>query len=119
VRSKRSRQRYKRYEGRVAIAAARPLYDRALAICEKTLGPEHPDTALSLDNLARLLCAQGDLVVAKPLAERALAIREKVFGSEHQYTASSLNTLAHFTCAAFASTNSNSPSSRMCHTVFQ
>src|SRR5262249_5916451 len=27
------------------FAGARPLYERALAICEKVLGPEHPDTA--------------------------------------------------------------------------
>ena len=38
-----------------ALAAARPLYERALAIREKVLGPEHPDTATSLNNLAALL----------------------------------------------------------------
>ena len=32
-------------------AAARPYYERALAICEKVLGPDHPDTASSLNNL--------------------------------------------------------------------
>ena len=37
------------------LAAARPLYKRALAIHEKVLGPEHPDTAESLNNLAALL----------------------------------------------------------------
>ena len=37
------------------LAAARPLYERALAIYEKALGPEHPDTAGSLNNLALLL----------------------------------------------------------------
>jgi hypothetical protein len=31
---------------------ARPLYERALAIREKVPGPEHPDTAASLNNLA-------------------------------------------------------------------
>src|SRR5262249_39310648 len=38
---------------------ARPLYERALAINEKVLGPEHPETATSLNNLARLLHDQG------------------------------------------------------------
>ena len=42
---------------------ARPLYERALAICEKALGPEHPHTALSLNNLAVLLNGHGDLAV--------------------------------------------------------
>ena len=40
---------------RATLAAARPLYERALAIREKVLGPEHPDTATSLDSLASLL----------------------------------------------------------------
>ena len=33
---------------------AEPLHQRALAICEKALGPEHPDVAMSLNNLAAL-----------------------------------------------------------------
>ena len=33
-------------------AEARPLYERALAIPEKALGPDHPDVATSLNNLA-------------------------------------------------------------------
>jgi len=37
------------------LAAAQPLFERALAISEKALGPDHPDTATSLDKLA-LLC---------------------------------------------------------------
>ena len=74
---------------------ARPLYERALAIREKALGPEHPDTATSLNNLASLLQAQGDLVGARSLFERALAIREKALGPEHPDTASSLNNLAN------------------------
>jgi hypothetical protein len=37
----------------------------------KTLGPEHPLTAASLNNLASLLQAQGDLAGARPLFERA------------------------------------------------
>jgi hypothetical protein len=34
---------------------ARPLYDRALGIREKLLGPAHLDTAQSFSNLANLL----------------------------------------------------------------
>jgi hypothetical protein len=44
------------------FAGAEPLYARALAIREKAFGPEHPDTAASLNNLAGLLYARGDLV---------------------------------------------------------
>jgi tetratricopeptide (TPR) repeat protein len=77
-----------------AYAQARPLYERALAISEKALGAEHPDTATSLNNLALLLKSQGDYDGARPLYERALAICEKVLGAEHPDTATSLNNLA-------------------------
>lgn len=36
------------------LAGARPLKERTLAIREKVLGPEHPDTAQSLNDLAGL-----------------------------------------------------------------
>jgi class 3 adenylate cyclase/CRP-like cAMP-binding protein len=36
------------------LAKARPLFERALAICEKALGPEHPDTAMMREHLAVL-----------------------------------------------------------------
>ncbi len=38
---------------------AEPLYRRALAIKEKALGPQHPNTATSINNLAELLRSQG------------------------------------------------------------
>ncbi len=38
---------------------AEPLLERALAIREKVLGAEHPDTALSFNNLAALYRSQG------------------------------------------------------------
>jgi tetratricopeptide (TPR) repeat protein len=80
--------------GRAAYSEAAPLLRDALAIREKTLGPEHPDTAESLNNLAHLLQAQGDFAGARPLHERALAIREETLGPEHPDTAESRNNLA-------------------------
>ncbi len=62
---------------------AEPLYQRALAIYEQALGPEHPDTARSLNNLAILYDDQGKYEQAEPLYQRALAIREKALGPEH------------------------------------
>jgi hypothetical protein len=38
-------------------AAARPLFERALAIRERALGPDHPDTAASREGLALLAAA--------------------------------------------------------------
>ena len=37
---------------------AKPLYERAIAIGEKTLGPDHPNVATLLNNLAGLLSSQ-------------------------------------------------------------
>jgi tetratricopeptide (TPR) repeat protein len=79
---------------RAAYSGARPLFERALAIHEKMLGPEHHSTALSLHNLAHMLRDEGDLAGARPLFERALAILETVLGREHPDTASSLASLA-------------------------
>ena len=73
---------------------AEPLYRRALAINEKQLGPEHPDVAISLNNLAGLFHAQGKYAEAEPLYRRALAINEKQLGPEHPSIATSLNNLA-------------------------
>ena len=85
--------RYRQY-ALAAYAQSRPLFERALVIREKVLGPEHPDTAAGLNNLATLLQAQGDLAGARPLYERALAICEKALGPEHPETATNLNNLA-------------------------
>jgi tetratricopeptide (TPR) repeat protein len=74
--------------------AALPYSERALAIDEKVLGPEHPDTARSLNNLGSLLNAMGDLAGARPYYERALAIYEKVLGPEHPYTRTVRDNLA-------------------------
>jgi hypothetical protein len=52
------------------------FWERALAITEKALGPEHPDTAVSLSRLAELYNAAGAHVKAEPLFERAQGIVE-------------------------------------------
>jgi tetratricopeptide (TPR) repeat protein len=72
---------------------ALPFYERALAIRENLLGPEHPGTASSLNNIGGLFQDQWDAALARRYYERALAIREKVLGPEHPDTAQSLNNL--------------------------
>jgi tetratricopeptide (TPR) repeat protein len=84
------------FNGVAAYSDARPIFERVLAIREKVLGPEHPDTAQSLNDFATLLRLEGNRVGAQPLLERALAIREKVLGPEHPDTAQSLNNLGLF-----------------------
>ena len=79
---------------RARYTHAEPLFERALAIYEKALGPEHPDVANSLNNLAGLYDNQGLYAKAEPLYERALAIYEKALGPEHPEVALNLNNLA-------------------------
>lgn len=69
-------------------------YKRALDIKEKVSGPEHPDTAMSLNNLASLYMATGRYSEAEKHYKRALTIRERTLGPEHPDTAISLNNLA-------------------------
>jgi hypothetical protein len=64
---------------------------------------------MSLNNVASLLLAHGDLVAARPLLERALAIYEKGPGPEHPLAASTSTTLrACYISRAILTQRSNS-----------
>ncbi len=72
---------------------AEPLHQRALAIWEKALGPEHLDVGASLNNLAGLYHAQGNYAEAEKFFRAALKEAEK-FGNQDPRLATSLNNLA-------------------------
>src|SRR6516165_2139415 len=55
----------------------RKLFQQALETRKKELGPEHPDTANSLNNLAELYQLMGDYAKAEPIYQQALQIRKK------------------------------------------
>ena len=69
-------------------------YERALAIVEKSLGPEHPHVAASLNNLALLYQAQDRYAEAELFYSWSLAIYEKALGPEHPDVATSLENYA-------------------------
>ena len=71
-----------------------PIFEEALAIDEKALGPDHPDVAKSLNNLAMVYQALGDYSKTEPLYKRSLVIFEKTHGANHPAVATSLNNLA-------------------------
>jgi tetratricopeptide (TPR) repeat protein len=71
-----------------------PLRQSALAIAEATLGPDHPSTAIRLNNLALTYCDLGRAADALPLQQRALAITEATRGPDHPDTATRLTNLA-------------------------
>ena len=56
---------------------AETLYEQALRIRKKALGPAHPEVATSLENYADLLGMLGRDEEAKELKARAMTIRSK------------------------------------------
>ncbi|MCI0410825.1 MAG: CHAT domain-containing protein, partial [Acidobacteria bacterium] len=68
--------------------------NRALLQPRQHLGPEHPDTLGSLNDLAMLYGSQDRYEEAEPLLQKALRLRTKVLGPEHPDTLGSLNNLA-------------------------
>jgi Tetratricopeptide repeat len=56
---------------------------------------DHPDVAISLNDLASLLQDKGDLAEAELLIRRGLEIRENKLGLEHPDVAISLNNLVY------------------------
>jgi tetratricopeptide (TPR) repeat protein len=75
-------------------AESEPLLEQTLALREKTLGPEHPDVAVTINNLAELYRSRGWYAKAEPFYERALAIRKKALGPLNPDLATSFNNLA-------------------------
>ena len=65
---------------------AEPHWTGYLAICEQALGPEHPNTLGSLNNLAILYRNQGKFELAEPLYQQALMTYEQVLGTDHLNT---------------------------------
>jgi len=75
-------------------AEALPIAQRSLALREKTLGREHPEVAVSLNNLAELYRALDEYPAAEPLYQRALSIWEKSLGPQDGTLAQGLTNLA-------------------------
>jgi tetratricopeptide (TPR) repeat protein len=67
---------------------------------EAALGPDHPDLAESLYNLANSCFFERNYEEVEGLYRRALTVREKAFGPDHPEVAESLNGLAKLCRAA-------------------
>jgi len=70
-------------------AQAQPLFENALEIRRRLLTDDHPDTALSYNNLAVNLDFLGKYSQAQPLHEKGLEIRLRLLRDDHPDTASS------------------------------
>jgi preprotein translocase subunit SecA/nephrocystin-3 len=68
---------------------------KALAIRERVLGTEHPDTADSYKHIGNTYYSMDDYPKALEYHLKALAIRERVLGTEHHNTANSYNNIGN------------------------
>src|SRR6266498_3505863 len=71
-----------------------PIAEQVSKYCEKNYGPDHPETAISLNNLAEAYRESGDYAKAEPLYKRAIKIWENKLGSKHPNTLSGMSNLA-------------------------
>jgi hypothetical protein len=62
-----------------------PLMKQILTLRERALGPEHPDVAHSLYDIAELLERESKLDEAELHYQRALSIWERTFNSDDPY----------------------------------
>lgn len=74
--------------------SAEPLLRKALAMRLRDSGPQHPETAVAMNNLGNVLLAQHKLVEAERLQREALAILAATLGKDHPRVAVSCRNLA-------------------------
>ena len=74
-------------EGQVTVLSdlIAPLMKKILSLRERALGPEHPDVAHSLYDIAELLEGESKLDEAELHYQRALSIWERSCQSDHPY----------------------------------
>ena len=82
------------YQGQGLYQQAEYWLEHCLRVMHDRFGEDHPDVAISLNNLAGLYESQGRYSEAEPLFQRALALRRSLLGEEHPNVAMSLNNLA-------------------------
>ncbi len=82
------------YSGQGLYVLAEPWFKQCMSVTQARLGSEHPDVALSINNLAVLYYSQGRYSEAEPLLVQALELRKRLLGLEHPDVAQSINNLA-------------------------
>jgi serine/threonine protein kinase/tetratricopeptide (TPR) repeat protein len=70
------------------------VLDKAFQTRQAMLGPDHPDTLTSMNNLARGYDATRQFDKALPLFEETLKLRQATLSPDHPDTLSSMNNLA-------------------------
>jgi tetratricopeptide (TPR) repeat protein len=82
------------YYRREALDAARRHFERALAILERTLGPDHPDTGFPRIGLARVFDSEGRHAEAIAAYETVVRVNTAALGHNLRMAAVALNGIA-------------------------
>jgi tetratricopeptide (TPR) repeat protein len=80
-------------ESQLKYEEAEAMIRRRLEVCERTLGPEHPETLVSVGRLALARARLGRVEEAEVMPQRALKLLEQVLGPDHPTSVSTLNTV--------------------------
>jgi tetratricopeptide (TPR) repeat protein len=80
---------------RSRLDAAVAHFEKALALEDRTVGPDHPNVARVLDGLGNAVMRQGDGKRAVDVLERARGIVERAFGPDHPRVARALCVLGN------------------------
>ena len=73
---------------------AQRQFERALDLRRRVLRDDHPDTLLSIRNLATVYHNQGKFAQAEPLYRKVLEVQRRVLGEQHPDTLQSMFDLA-------------------------
>jgi eukaryotic-like serine/threonine-protein kinase len=84
----------KAYEDLGLYREAAKQHEAALDLRRRVLGPEHPDTLRSMNNLAIVYADEGKYAQAEMLHSQAQEIERRVMGPEHPNTLMSMHNLA-------------------------
>jgi tetratricopeptide (TPR) repeat protein len=76
-------------------AEAEAMHRQTLQLKETVLGKEHPDTLMSMNNLAESLRQQGKYADAEAMHRQTLQLKETVLGKDHPRTLMSMMNLAN------------------------
>jgi serine/threonine protein kinase/tetratricopeptide (TPR) repeat protein len=76
------------------LEESRKLDEETLRIRRRILGPTHPSTLVSMNNLAATLLAESRYAEAQKLFEEVIEIKERTLGRDHSAMLLSINNLA-------------------------
>jgi Tfp pilus assembly protein PilF len=103
----------------VQLVAARTIFERVLTMLEAAYGPDDPEVAKALDNLAAVQAQLGELRDARAKMKRALAVLQEAYGSDDPEVARVLGNLSIVETELWEELKDARASSEHTQTIFQ